>query len=120
MSDVSESIMLSTKKKNNVAADYVAFDDDFVSYINAALSELNQLGVGPEEGLQIEDSSTTWDEFYDDPRLNGIQAFVGLRVRLLFDPPPTSFAIQMMENQLIEMGWRLLAAQTDIEKEEAV
>ena len=118
MSEVSESILLSTKKKNNVAAEYTAWDDDFISYINAALAELNQLGIGPAEGLQIEDSSTTWDEFYEDPRLNSIQTFVGLRVRLLFDPPPTSFAISMMEEQLKEMGWRLLVAQEDITAEE--
>lgn len=118
MSEVSESILLSTKKKNNVAADYTAFDDDFVSYINAALAELNQLGIGPAEGLQIEDDATLWTEFYEDPRLNAIQTFVGLRVRLLFDPPATSFAITMMEDQLKEMGWRLLIAQEDIEREE--
>ena len=118
MSEVSESILLSTKKKNNVAADYTAFDDEFISYINAALAELHQLGIGPAEGLQIEDESTLWTEFYEDPRLNAAQAFIGLRVRLLFDPPATSFAITAMEDQLREMGWRLMAAQQDIEKEE--
>lgn len=120
MSEVSESILLSTKKKNNVAADYTAFDDDFISYINAALAELNQLGIGPAEGLFIEDKYNTWDEFYVDPRLNAVQTFVGLRVRLMFDPPATSFAITMMEDQLKEMGWRLLVAQEDINAEEAV
>lgn len=118
MSEVSESILLSTKKKNNVAREYTAFDDDFISYINAALAELNQLGIGPAEGLQIEDETTLWTEFYEDPRLNAVQAFVGLRVRLLFDPPATSFAISMMEDQLREMGWRLVVAQEDIEREE--
>jgi hypothetical protein len=120
MSEVSESILLSTKKKVNIPADYTAWDDDIVSYINAALAELNQYGVGPVEGLQIEDADTAWTEFYEDPRLNAIQTFVGLRVRLLFDPPPTSFAINMMEEQLKEMGWRLLVAQEDITAEEAV
>jgi hypothetical protein len=118
MSEVSESILLSTKKKNNVPADYTAFDDDFISYINAALSELNQHGIGPAEGLAIEDESTLWTDFYEDPRLNAVQTFVGLRVRLLFDPPATSFAINMMEEQLKEMGWRLVTAQEDIEKEQ--
>lgn len=120
MSEVSESILLSTKKKNNVAADYTAFDDDFISYINAALAELNQLGIGPAQGLRIEDEFSTWDEFYTDPRLSAVESFVGLRVRLLFDPPATSFAINMMEDQLKEMGWRLLVAQEDITREEAV
>lgn len=118
MSEVSESILLSTKKKNNVAAEDTAFNDDFLSYINAALAELNQLGIGPAEGLAIEDESTLWTEFYEDPRLNGIQTFVGLRVKLLFDPPATSFAITMIEDQLREMGWRLVVAMEDIEREQ--
>ena len=118
MSEVTESILLSTKHKCNVAPELTAFDAQFVSYINAALAELNQLGIGPVEGLQIEDKETSWVEFYEDPRLNAVQTFVGLRVRLLFDPPATSFAINMMEEQLKEMAFRLMVAQEDIETEE--
>lgn len=119
MSEVSESILLSTKKKCNVAPELTAYDEEIISYINAALAELNQLGIGPAEGLQIEDADAAWAEFYEDPRLNAIQTFVGLRVRLLFDPPQTSFAINMMEEQLKEMAFRLQVAQEDIETEEA-
>lgn len=118
MSEISESILLSTKKKNNLAADYVAFDDDIISYINAALADLTQIGIGPSGGYFIEDEFATWDEFYTDPRLNSVQTYVGLKVRLLFDPPPTSFAIQMMNDLLEEMGWRLQMAQEDLDREE--
>lgn len=120
MSEVSESILLSTKKKCSVAPELTAFDDEIISYINGALADLNQLGIGPAEGLQIEDADTVWSEFYEDPRLNAVQNFVGLKTRLLFDPPPTSFAINMMEDQLKEMAFRLQVAQEDIETEEAV
>jgi hypothetical protein len=119
MSEVSESILLSTKKKCNVAPEFTAFDDELISYINVALADLNQLGIGPAEGFQIEDQDSLWTEFYEDPRLNAVQTYVGLKVRLLFDPPQTSFAITMQEDQLREMGFRLQVAQEDIETEEA-
>lgn len=117
MSEISDSILLSTKKKNNLSPDYTAFDDDIISYINAALADLNQIGIGLSMGYQIEDEFATWDEFYTDPRLNAVQTFVGLKVRLLFDPPATSFAISMMQDQLNEMAWRLQITQEDLDRE---
>lgn len=120
MSTVTDSILLSTKKLNNVAADYTAFDDDFILWINSALSDLNQIGIGPSQGFQIFDKNDLWDDFIEEePRLNQVKTFVGLRVRLFFDPPGSSFAISMMEKQLEEQLYRLKLAQDDIDAEEA-
>lgn len=119
MPEVLESILLSIKKLNNVAADYTAFDNDFIMYINSALSDLNQLGIGPIEGFAVETEDDTWDDFLDgDPRLNSVKTFIGLKVRLLFDPPQNSFGIGMMEKQIEEHAWRLRVAQEDKNAEE--
>jgi hypothetical protein len=120
MSDITDSILLSVKKLNSVAPDYTAFDDDFILYINAALSDLNQLGIGPAEGFEIEDANDTWEDFIgDDPIYNRVKTYVGLHVRLRFDPPQNSFGIGTMERQLEEQAWRLTVAQEDKEVEEA-
>lgn len=119
MPEVLESILLSIKKLCNVAADYTAFDEDFIMYINSALSDLNQLGIGPQEGFAIETEDDLWEDFFDgDPRLNQLKTFIGLKVRLMFDPPQSSFAIGMMEKQIEEHAWRLRASQEDIEEEQ--
>ena len=47
------SILKSTKKVLGLPADYDAFDVDIVMHINAILSNLNQIGVGPEEGFSL-------------------------------------------------------------------
>lgn len=121
MSEVTDSILLSIKKLNNVATDYTAFDDDFIMYINSALSDLNQLGVGLADGFTIEDETSTWEDLLgDDPIYNRVKTFVGLKVRLLFDPPATSFAIGMMQDQIREHEFRLIVAQEDKDAEEAV
>lgn len=118
MSEVTDSILLSIKKINNVAADYTAFDDDFILFINSALSDLNQLGIGPAAGFFIESEDDLWEDFVEDePRLNQLKTYIGLKVRLLFDPPGNSFAIEMMERQLDELGWRLRVSQEDIDEE---
>lgn len=119
MSKVLDSILLSIKKLNNVAADYTAFDDDFIMYINSALSDLNQLGIGPAEGFVIEDKSDEWEDFVEDLRvLSKVKTYIGLVVNLHFDPPNNSFAIAMKEKQIDESGWRVKAAQEDIDAEE--
>lgn len=102
------SILNSVKKVVGIDADYDAFDVDILMHINTAFSTLNQLGIGPEAGFAIEDDVPTWDAFLgDDPRLNSVKSYVFLRVRLLFDPPATSYAIEAFQKQITEIEWRL-------------
>ncbi|WNM72391.1 hypothetical protein SEA_MOSSY_12 [Gordonia phage Mossy] len=105
---MSESILTSTKKILGIAEDYDVFDMDIILHINGVLSTLNQLGLGPEEGFMIQDDSEEWgDLLEDDMRLNSIKTYVYLKVRLLFDPPATSFVISAMNEQIKELEWRL-------------
>lgn len=105
---MSNSILVSTKKNLGIAADYTAFDQDIILHINSVFSTLNQLGVGPTYGFQIEDDVATWTDFlHGDPRLNSVKTYVYLRVRLLFDPPSTSYLISALNSQILELEWRL-------------
>lgn len=103
-----DSILISTKKILGIDAAYTAFDIDIIIHINTMLSVLNQLGIGPEGGFLIEDDSATWDDFLGaDPLLNEVKTYVYLRVRILFDPPTTSFLLNAMKEQYQELEWRL-------------
>lgn len=103
-----DSILNSVKKVLGITADYTAFDADIVMHINSVFSTFHQLGVGPVEGFAIEDATSTWSAFLgDDPRYNSVKTYVFLKVRMLFDPPGTSYLIQAMERQATELEWRL-------------
>lgn len=105
---MNESILSSIKKILGIDANYTAFDDDIIMHINAAFNTLNQLGVGPERGFMIEDKNDVWGDFLqEDLYLNSVKTYVALRVRLIFDPPATSFAISAMQDQIKEFEWRL-------------
>ena len=105
---MTDRILESVKKVLGVAPDYLAFDPDIVMHINSAFSVLHQLGVGPDEPFMIEDETATWTEFLGTERgVNSVKSYVYLRVRLLFDPPATSFALGAMEKQIEELGWRI-------------
>jgi len=103
-----ESILKGTKRTLGLTDDYTVFDQDIIMHINTVFSTLTQLGVGPPEGYMIESDQDLWDDFIsDDPTYNSIRSYMYLRVRMLFDPPPTSYAIDAIERQIKELEWRL-------------
>lgn len=105
---MSDSILTSIKKNLGLDEAYTVFDPDILIYINSAFSTLTQLGVGPAEGFMIEDKTATWDTFLGaDPRLNAVKTYIQLRVRMLFDPPQTSYLVDAMQKQIQEHEWRL-------------
>jgi hypothetical protein len=105
---LSESILVSIKHAVGIPDDYDVFDPDVIMHINTAFATLNQLGIGPAQGFRIEDESATWDSVLNgDDRFNDAKSYVFLRVRMLFDPPSTSFLLEAMKEQIKEFEWRL-------------
>lgn len=103
-----QSILNSTKKILGLEPDYDVFDLDVITHINSVFSTLNQLGLGPAEGFAIEDDTADWNTFLgSDPRLNAVKTYVWLRVRVLFDPPASGYALEAMKEQIKELEWRL-------------
>jgi hypothetical protein len=101
------SILTSIKKLLGIDEEYTHFDVDITMYINSALMILNQLGVVSDEIL-ITDKNDSWgDVIGDSKRIESIKIYVYLKVRLSFDPPTTSFAIEAIERQITELEWRL-------------
>lgn len=107
---MTDSILGTIKKTLNLPADN-AFDPDLLMHINSVFSTLTQLGIGPSEGFRINDDTVEWVAFLDgDDRLNNVKSYMYLKVRMLFDPPGTSFVIAAMEKQIEELTWRINAA----------
>lgn len=112
------SILNTIKKALGLDPSYDVFDTDIVMHINSTFATLSQLGVGPEEGFSIEDDSATWQDFLglvETNKLLFVKSYMYLKVRLLFDPPTTSFAIDAMKKNAEEYEWRL-NVQTEISR----
>ena len=104
---MSESILTSVKKLIGPEHEETHFDPDIIMHINAAISILTQLGIGPEEGFVIENADATWEDFIDDDkRLSGVKLYVYMKVKLVFDPPVSAATIASMEGQIKEYEWR--------------
>lgn len=94
------------KKQIGIVPEYLEFDDQLVLNLNAAFNTLHQLGFGPEEGFSI-DKDTTWTEVLHTKRLNFIKSYVSMKVRVMFDPPTSSFALDALNKQIAEYEFRI-------------
>lgn len=103
------SILTSIKKLLGINDSDTQFDIDIVMHINTVFSILTQLGVGPSSGFSIADKNTLWADFLGATtnNLELVKSYVYLRVKLLFDPPQSSFVTDAMERNAKELEWRI-------------
>lgn len=96
------SILNDTKKALGIVTTDTVFDSQILMHINAILSVVAQVGVGPSTGVLVEDEDATWDAVIGaDNELNMVKSYVYMRVRQIFDPPATSFHVEAA-NKIIE------------------
>lgn len=109
-----KSILDSMKKMNNVAIDDDSFDEDIIMHINGVFSTLQQIGVGPDDGFMIEDKTVEWDAFWPNTVIvNQVKLYMANEIRILFDPPASSFGLEALKEQTAEKKWRLQVAAED-------
>lgn len=106
---VNTSILDSVKKDLGLVPEYEAFDDQIIFDINAAFSTLHQLGYGPDEGYEITGANETWSDFITEPRFNFVKKYISLKVRLMFDIPTSSYALDEINKQISELEFRIMS-----------
>lgn len=105
--EIQDSILLLIKKSLGIDRDYHAFNDDIIMSINTVLFSLNQIGVGV-ENFSIKDETALWSDFLGDSKsYEAVKSYIYLKVKLMFDPPSSSFVITALEKQASELEWRL-------------
>jgi len=118
---MADSILDSVKNNLGIELDDPTFDRELISHINGVFTKLTQLGIGPSLekpatiGYKIENKDNDWMEFLPPIfLLESVKTFMYLSVRLVFDPPTTSYGIAAMKEQIAEHEWRL-----NVQREEA-
>lgn len=104
-----ESILTDIKQSlEGIAEEDEAFDLNILLQINAALARLNQLGIGPKQGFIVSDSTSVWDDFVTDPVVQGMaRQFVLCSVKIIFDPPSSSFVLNSLQEMRKELAFSL-------------
>lgn len=106
-----DSILTSVKKILGITEDYEHFDADIIMHINSVFLILQQMGVGPEIPFTITDKSAVWTDFTSDvDKIAMVKTYMGLKVRMIFDPPTQGSVAEAYKAQIAECEWRLNVA----------
>lgn len=112
---MTDSILDTVKAMVNVPAELDAFDAVLIVHTNTAFSNLNQLGIGPDDGFEIVDNTAVWATFLGgNLKLNSVKSYIGLRVVTLFDPSQNAHVITAQEKVMDELVFRI-----NVEREQA-
>ena len=107
VNNMNESILNSIKKLLGIGDDYTHFDIDIMTHINSIFVILYQMGVGTEP-FSISSSEATWAVYLDGRyELVTVKTYIYLRVRLLFDPPASSAAVEAIKETVRELEFRI-------------
>ena len=106
-----DSILSDIKKTLGIPKELTVFDQDLILHINSVFMTLHQLGVGTSDVFSIFGPEETWSSFLENARttndLNAVKTYIYLKVRVLFDPPSSSYVLSAFESQISELEWRL-------------
>lgn len=104
-----ESILKSIKDMLGPEVDNDDFDTELIMHINSVIMGLTQMGLGPSEGFEIEDETSTWQDFLPNVKKFGaVKTYIYMKVKLIFDSSTMSSAlIEAFNRQIAEFEWRL-------------
>lgn len=114
------SILLTIKQMLGIPSEYSVFDEELIVYINTVIAALRQLGVGPENGFAITGENDSWEDYIGDTSMyENVKSYIYLKVRMMFDPPSSSFVLEAFKNQAAEIEWRIyIQADEDMDEGE--
>lgn len=102
-----ESVLDSVKKLSLIDPDDTSFDPQICVYINSVFSTLYQIGVLT-SFAPIMDNKPVWGSYISDPiLLSFVISYVGAKVKLKFDPPAGSSAMDALVQIIAEDEWRI-------------
>ena len=103
-----DSILTSIKKLLGIDEDYTHFDVDIIMHINTTMIALSQFGLPNADEFIVTDKTATWSQLLGDRTdLEAVKTYILLRVRLMFDPPSTSYVIECMDRTILSLAWRI-------------
>ena len=105
---MADSIFNSVKKVVGLLGDDGSFDEDILLHINSVVSTLRQLGLSIPADFYVRDDVQTWQNLLGEFRdLDLVKSYMTMKVRLMFDPPSSSFGLKSMEEMTKEYEWRI-------------
>ena len=105
---MSDSVLLSTKQMLGISPEDTSFDVNVIMSINTALTILMDLGLTEVEDEIVTDDNMTWDDLLGGRTdIEYVKTYVYQKVKMIFDPPTSTAAIDAMQRSISELEWRI-------------
>ena len=105
---MSDSVLLSIKQMLGISPEDTSFDVNVIMSINTALTILMDLGLTEVEDEIVTDDIMTWDDLLGGRTdIEYVKTYVYQKVKMIFDPPTSTAAIDAMQRSISELEWRI-------------
>ena len=105
---MSDSVLSSTKQMLGISPEDTSFDVNVIMSINTALTILMDLGLTEVEDQIVTGDKMTWDELLGGRTdIEYVKTYIYQKVKLIFDPPTSTAAIDAMQRSISELEWRI-------------
>ena len=105
---MSDSVLLSIKQMLGISPEDTSFDVNVIMNINTALTTLMDLGLTEVEDEIVIDDDMTWDDLLGGRTdIEYVKTYVYQKVKMIFDPPTSTAAIDAMQRSINELEWRI-------------
>ena len=105
---MSDSVLLSIKQMLGISPEDTSFDVNVIMCINTALTILMDLGLTEVEDEMVIDDDMTWDDLLGGRTdIEYVKTYVYQKVKMIFDPPTSTAALDAMQRSISELEWRI-------------
>ena len=105
---MSDSVLSSTKQMLGISPEDTSFDVNVIMSINTALTILMDLGLTEVEDQIVTSDDMTWDELLGERTdIEYVKTYIYQKVKMIFDPPTSTAAIDAMQRSINELEWRI-------------
>ena len=105
---MSDSVLLSIKQMLGISPEDTSFDVNVIMSINTALTILMDLGLTEVEDEIVIDDDMTWDDLLGGRTdIEYVKTYIYQKVKMIFDPPTSTAAIDAMQRSISELEWRI-------------
>lgn len=105
---MSDSVLLSIKQMLGISPEDESFDVNVIMCINTALTILMDLGLTEVEDEIVTGEDMTWDDLLGGRTdIEYVKTYVYQKVKMIFDPPTSTAAIDAMQRSISELEWRI-------------
>lgn len=113
-----DSILNSIKKALGPDTSYTVFDPELIMFINTTIAALYQLGASSDSLFEITDENDKWSDYITDTNmLSFVKTYMYAKVKLIFDPPQSSAAVEALNKIASEQEWRITVRSDELRKE---